>query len=295
MLAERSPSASTPATLDPRPSLDWLTANLSHIVAQPDGAGSRGTAKRCTELALAHAYLRTWVADGSLPAQPFAGHLDAWRDALRAHCDALRGHCDALARPLGGLYRAQPYLWLRAAGDRMPACERELARLARGGARADSVGVLHCLWKAGVLSRPPDWRAALVRWLAAWGDDDRSLDHSAYRVTHAAFYITDFGNDHAPVRPADRERLAALAERLLERWLPRERWDLVGELLIALACLHSDGSPHSEGARAFAAARAAGELTQDDRDEPFCRRYHVTVVDALRCAVGLRGSAAMEG
>jgi hypothetical protein len=286
MLAEWSPSASTPATLDPRPSLDWLTANLSHIVAKPDGAGSRGTVKRCAELALGHAYLRAWVADGSLPEQPFAGHLDAWRDALRGHC---------LACPLDSLYCAQPYLWLRAAGDRMPACERELDRLARGGARPDSVGLLQCLWKAGALSRRPDWRTALVRWLAAWGDDDRSLDHSAYRVTHASFYITDFGNEHAPVRPADRERLAALAERLLERWLPRERWDLVGELLIALACLHSDDSLHSDAERAFAAARTAGELAQDDRDEPFRRRYHVTVVDALRCAVGLRRSAAIEG
>jgi hypothetical protein len=287
ILAERPPSASTPATLDPRPSLDWLTANVAHVTAEPDGAGSRGTAKRCTELALAHAYLRVWVADGSLPAQPFAGHLDAWRDALR-------GHCEVPARPLDGLYRAQPYLWLRAAGDRMPARERELARLAHGGARADSVGVLQCLWKAGVLSRQPDWRAALVRWLAAWGDDDRSLDHSAYRVTHAAFYITDFGSEHAPVRPADCERLAALAERLLERWLPRERWDLVGELLVALACLHSGGALHSDGERAFAAARAAGELARDGRDEPFRRRFHVTVVDALRCAVGLRRPAATE-
>jgi hypothetical protein len=288
MLAERWPSASTPATLDPRPSLDWLTANLSHLAAEPDGAGARGTVKRCAELALAHAYLRVWVADGSLPAQPFAGHLDAWRDALR-------GHCAALARPLDGLYCAQPYLWLRAAGDRIPGYERELARLARGGARADSVGVLHCLWKAGVLSRPPDWRAALARWLAAWGDDDRSLDHSAYRVTHASFYITDFGNEQAPVRSADRERLGALAERLLERWLPRQRWDLVGELLIALACLHGDASLHSDGERAFAAARAAGELAQDDRDKPVRRRYHVTVVDALRCAVGLRRATALEG
>jgi hypothetical protein len=157
------------------------------------------------------------------------------------------------------------------------------------------VGVLHCLWKAGVLRDRPNWRAGLVRWLGAWGDDDGSLDHSAYRVTHASFYVTDFGNEHAPVRPGDRARLAALAERLLARWLPCSRWDLVGELLIALMCLDRDGAVRRDGERAFAAARAAGKLAPDDRDEPSPRRYHVTVVDVLRCAVGLRRTAAMEG
>jgi len=145
-----------------------------------------------------------------------------------------------------------------------------------------------------VLRRRPDWRAALVRWLAAWGDDGDSLDHSAYRITHASFYVTDFGNEDAPVESADHERLAALCERLLGRWLPRERWDLVGELLIALACLDRDGPGYRDAERAFAAARAAGGLVPDVRDEPFGPRYHVTLVDVLRCAVGLRAMAAPE-
>jgi hypothetical protein len=284
-LLPASATASIPAPLDPRPSLDWLTANLAQFTAAANGNGPRGIAKRSTELALTHAYLRAWVADGSVPAQPFAGHLDAWRDALRSQCDTRE-------LPLDGLYVAQPYLWLRAGGERLPRWERELDGLSRGGARADSVGVLHCLWKAGVLRRQPDWRAGLVRWLGAWGEHDDSLDHSAYRVTHASFYITDFGNEDAPVEPADRERLAALCERLLERWLPRERWDLVGELLIALACLDRDGPACRDAEQAFVVARAAQELTCD---EPFRRRYHVTLVDVLRCAVGMRRTAAMVG
>lgn len=291
MTAELRPASATeriPASLDPRPSLEWLTANLSQFTTGADGTEPRGIAKRSTELALTHAYLRAWVADGSLPAQPFAGQLDMWRNALRAQCDTREIALD-------GLYGAQPYLWLRATGERLPLWERQLDRLSRGGARADSVGVLHCLWKAGVLHRQPDWRAGLVRWLAAWGEHDSSLDHSAYRVTHAAFYVTDFGTEDAPVEPADRERLAALCERLLERWLPRGRWDLVGELLIALACLKRDGPAYRDAEQAFAAARAAEELTQGNRGDPFRRRYHVTVVDVLRCAVGLRRAAAMEG
>jgi len=287
-LRSASPTASIPASLDPRPSLDWLTANRSRFTTGTEGTEPRGIAKRSTELALAHAYLRAWVADGSLPAQPFAGPLDRWRDALR-------GRCDTWEMPLAGLYVAQPYLWLRATGERLLPWERELDRLSRGGARADSVGVLHCLWKAGVLRRRPDWRAGLVRWLAAWGEHDNSLDHSAYRITHAAFYVTDFGNEEAPVELADRERLAALCERLLERWLPRERWDLVGELLIALACLDRDGPAYRDAEQAFTAARAAEELTEGTCDEPFRRRYHVTLVDVLRCAVGLRRAAVMEG
>jgi hypothetical protein len=66
------------------PTLEWLTANLSQFITGADGTEPRGIAKRSTELALIHACLRAWVADGSLPAQPFAGQLDMRRNALES-------------------------------------------------------------------------------------------------------------------------------------------------------------------------------------------------------------------
>jgi len=171
--------------VDPRPAMEWTTAHLAELAAGHGDLDARSKAKRCGELSLLHAYLRFWVAEDALPAEPFARHLDAWHQTLRQSCEEPLLRQAALAYPPGGLYLAQPYLWLRRSGYRFGRWEDALATLSRSGARPDSVGLVHCLWKAGVLRTLPDWRTALVRWLAAWGEDERSWDHSAYRISHA--------------------------------------------------------------------------------------------------------------
>jgi hypothetical protein len=268
----------------PARSLSWLTARLEHFAPGSPGVPRETLAKRCTELGLVTAYLRAWVADGSLPAQPFARHADAWREALHARCQAAGEARIALEDGGRSLYHAQPYLWLRAGGYRVRSWERVLAGLSRRGARPRSVGVLHCLWKAG-LAGEPDWHEALKRWLTVWGDQPAARDRDAYRISHAAFYITDFGCQAPPVARVDRDRLEAVAVELLGRALAQERWDLVGELLIALACLDRQDPLQESAARAFE------ERWRPDGgagDPVFRRHHHTVMVDVLRCAVAGR-------
>ncbi|MGI9099327.1 MAG: DUF6895 family protein [Solirubrobacteraceae bacterium] len=279
--------------------MEWTTAHLAELAAGHGDLDARSKAKRCGELSLLHAYLRFWVAEDALPAEPFARHLDAWHQTLRQSCEEPLLRQATLAYPPGGLYLAQPYLWLRRSGYRFGRWEDALATLSRSGARPDSVGLVHCLWKAGVLRTQPDWRTALVRWLAAWGEDERSWDHSAYRISHAAFYVTDFGNQDPPVDEGDRERLVALAQHLLVRWLARERWDLVCELLVALTCLGRVGAANRQATRTLCATRRADGTLPADRvaaaahsrtagDEAFRSSYHTTMVDVMRCALAMR-------
>lgn len=290
---------------DPRPAMRWLTASLTHFAPGPGPAwvDARAMTKRCTELALTHSYVRTWVDNGSLPADPFGTDLEAWRSALEGHCTEQTPGERAGEDAADGLFHAQPYLWLRTTGYRLQSWEEELARLSAAAVRPGSVGIVHCLWKAGLVRSQPDWHRALVRWLTAWNGADHVSDHDAYRVTHAAFYITDLGNQDAPVEAADRDRLVDIARNLLGSSAVRGRWDLVGELLVALTCLGSDDAYQQDAARAFCAERAlsapaaaqpvasAGDETPEQRDEAFRRGYHTTMVDVLRCAVSTHRAA----
>jgi uncharacterized protein DUF6895 len=287
---------------DPQPDMRWLTAHLTQFVPGPRSVGARGVTKRCAELAMTYSYLRAWVREGSLPADPFAAELDAWQATLQRRCEdpALRRR--ALQEPDAALFHAQPYLWLRATGYRHDAWEHALAGLASDGVRPGSMGLLHLLWKAGLMRRQPDWSRALVRWLSAWGDHPGAWDHNAYRITHAAFYISDLGNQAPPVALADRDRLSDRARRLLVRSVAQRRWDLTGELLIALTCLGGEDSTHPQATRAFCGSRprvlSAGSGQTDgaghgaepaeNPDEAFRRRYHTTIVAVLHCATAAR-------
>lgn len=282
----------------------WLTASLAHFVPGPASVDARGMTKRCTELALTGAYLRAWVRDGSLPVTPFDDEIDAWQSALGRHCAQPALLRRALEQPHQGLFHAQPYLWLRSGGFRSAAWEEALAALSNAAVRPTSIGLLHCLWRAGLLRRRPDWGRALARWLSAWGTHERGWDHDAYRVTHAAFYISDFGCQRAPVEPADRDRLVDLARRLLADAVARGRWDLAGELLVALTCLGEEDRCTRRAASAFRASRRAAAAVPDERcagrpqerlDETFRAGYHTTIVDVLRCAVSARSDAGHGG
>ncbi len=291
---------------DPRADMEWLTARLAQFVPGPPSVCARGMTKRCAELAMTCCYLREWVHDGSLPADPFAVHLDAWEASLRRRCEDPALQRRALGEPGDALFHAQPYLWLRATGYRVCAWERALAGLACAGVRPASMGVLNVLWKAGLMRRAPDWRRALERWLAEWNRHPETSDHNAYRVTHAAFYISDLGNRAPPVASVDLDRLAGHGRQLLERSVARRRWDLTGELLIALTCLGREDVSHGPAAEAFCAswppahplAAARGDSaahareTAADPDEAFRRRYHTTIVNVLRCAVATRPAQA---
>jgi hypothetical protein len=294
-----------PELTDPLPAMEWLTAHLTQFVPGPRSVRARGMTKRCAELAMTYSYLRAWVREGSLPANPFAVQLDAWQEILQRRCEDRALRRRVFEDPDAALFHAQPYLWLRATGYQADGWEDALARLTSDGVRPASMGVLHLLWKAGLLRPQPDWRRALVRWLSGWGDHCKPWDHDAYRITHAAFYISDLGNQVPPVAPADLDRLIDLARRLLVRATARRRWDLTGELLIALTCLAGEDPLQRQVTRAFctswtmapaaASPRTGGvhrRKTTEDLDEAFRRRYHTTIVDVLRCATTVRAAEA---
>jgi 2-polyprenyl-6-methoxyphenol hydroxylase-like FAD-dependent oxidoreductase len=286
MPVERVAARRPDTTVDPGPSLRALTVYLERLAARPDQLSDWQQTKCYGELALIHHYLRSWVREGSMPRQPFAAQLAVWADHLTDHCNRIHPEIDGGPDDLSGrLYHLQPYLWLRAAGYRSAPAEEMLARLARAGARPDSIGLYYCLWKAGLVRRQPDWRAALPRWLALWGETAESWDHSDYLITHAAFYVTDFGNHPAPVEPSDLDRLARINQQLLRRSVARSAWDLVGEGLIALACLARDQTAeYDQATRRFCQAR------RTDGPHAGWGSYHTTLVDVLRCATALRAA-----
>lgn len=297
----------------PAAALRWLTASLAQFVPGPPAIEARGLTKRCTELALTAAYLRSWVRDGSLPAEPFAAELEAWERALRCRCEDPEVLRTALRDPEAALFCAQPYLWMRASGYRLDAWEEALAQLSASGVRPASTGLVHCLWKAGLVRLEPDWDRALARWLSAWGE--RPAERNAYRVTHAAFYVTDFGNHQPPVSDGARDRLVDAARRLLERAAARRRWDLVAELLMALTYLRREDARHREAARALrrgwataadapdggesgatpgsssSSRSATGCDSREGDHDNFRRRYHTTLVEVLRHAATARSFA----
>lgn len=291
-----------PELTDPRPDIRWITAHLPQFVPATASVPARGVTKRCAELAMTCSYLRMWVRHGSLPAAPFAAQLDAWQAMVQRRCEDLAVRRRALEDPDAALFHAQPYLWLRVTGYRSGAWEDALSELAADGVRPTSMGVLHLLWKAGLMRDQPDWRRALAVWLAAWGDRSEPWDHNAYRITHAAFYISDLGNEAPAAEPDDHERLVAHARRLLRRSVARRRWDLTGELLTAVSCLDGEDALHRSATRAFCASwrqqlaadsGGTGDLGhgRPDPDEAFRRKYHTAIVDLLRCAVTVRSEA----
>lgn len=123
-------------------------------------------------------------------------------------------------------------------------------------------------------------------------------DTDVYAITHALFYLTDFGRCVAPVLDGD-HLLAVrwIIETLLGLYLRRRHWDLVGELLLDCYCLHwypdiiftlaweilmeaqlADGS--IPGPR-FSEEHLS--LLPDSQKMQYCfeQNYHTTIVNAI--------------
>jgi hypothetical protein len=125
-----------------------------------------------------------------------------------------------------------------------------------------------------------------------------ATDGDAYAITHALFYLSDFG--HQPIAfpsNADEERSLLVVEELLGMYLHCGNWDLVGELLLSCYCLRrttfdlytlgwqallneqwADGSmpgPHLDR------RQADGLEGAKRRSYLFEQSYHTTLVAAL--------------
>ncbi|AUX46567.1 uncharacterized protein SOCE26_080730 [Sorangium cellulosum] len=285
--------------------LSWVTRHLDAFIPWEDDQVSLASLKRLGDLSFPCSYLHAWQTSASCARLPLAQHLPRWEALLLRCCEDSRFLDAALADPEEGLYRMQLYGWLRVMGYRSARCEDVMRQLWRRGCTPRSVGALHCLWKAGYVRREPDWAALCREHVLSREACVDSLDvKTTYRVTHALFYATDFGNQALPLPKGEADRVAGVVERLLHRYHLRGKWDVVGELLINLVCLGRHGSAlYDRALRAFTGARLPGGAIPMNRDfeqefhaaegrmpdsEVFRWCHHPTLVELVHCAAALR-------
>ena len=93
------------------------------------------------------------------------------------------------------------------------------------------------LYESGILSKPLN-----VLYVT---------DHDTYTITHALFFLTDFGARSIPGITASRfEEVCSTVAHLLGIYIHRGDWDLVGELLLCCLCLRRTESLSTASASA---------------------------------------------
>ncbi|MEV7419443.1 hypothetical protein [Streptomyces sp. NPDC089919] len=121
----------------------------------------------------------------------------------------------------------------------------------------------------------------------------------AYGVTHAAFYLGDFGRTAPGLDAAGLAHAHDLVERMLRHGVAHEEWDLIAELVLTQFILGRDPLRTPSGAAAVAclvrAQRPDGALPGRSAElaaqpaapgaEFFGRAYHTTLVTALMALV----------
>lgn len=157
--------------------------------------------------------------------------------------------------------------------------------------------LLHTLELAGIASPAPDYAQVLPMTLLVADPNVWELSVSdLYAITHAVFYVTDFGQREV-AWPAG-TTTAGVADLLLACLAvarAREDADLVGELLMCLTCVRAPESAFERSARAWLRSwqepngRLEGppgviprRLTEADADwGSWATAYHTTIVGAL--------------
>lgn len=125
-------------------------------------------------------------------------------------------------------------------------------------------------------------------------------DAEAYSITHALFYLGDFGSCPISIIPSSHtNQICWLVEILLGMYLHTANWDLAGELLLSCHCLGRTTSEfYALGWHALKAAQWPdgavpgpaydanhGQDSQQERVYIFDKCYHTTLVAALAGAV----------
>ena len=164
--------------------------------------------------------------------------------------------------------------------------------------------VRHLLDMGGFAFRLPSYRALSQASIIVKNMNPIYMtQEDAYSITHALFYVSDFGA--RPVRSFSRSqvrRIHRLLEQLLGMYIYRGDWDLVGELLLSCHCLRWTTSPwfdlgwealcsaqHPDGAvpgPTYEPKKLAGikDMTKK-REYVFKQCYHTTLVATLAGAL----------
>jgi hypothetical protein len=113
--------------------------------------------------------------------------------------------------------------------------------------------LLHTLELAGIDCPAPGVEQVLPLTLVANDPNVWELSTGdVYAITHAVFYLSDFGRRHVAWPPStDAATVVDLLHGCLALARARADADLVGELLMCLTCLHAPVAPVEERARAW--------------------------------------------
>jgi len=246
--------------------------------------------KRLAELALACILLESW-SQSVCPAPcalcgEFGRALPRWRRFLIEQCEDQRYAEYARKVPARGLDALLPYLALRSGGYRYDFHEESLRRLESSGLldlrEREAYRFLEAqwiLWRAGWSVAEPDWKGLFMRTSLARRRRLSYIDTiSVYAATHSVFYITDFG-DRALGELADlRGEVTEFLTCSLVHYWRLHHWDLVGECLLALACLNTERRSLAVAAEGALARRWwEGRLPATSRDEEACRQSETTL------------------
>ena len=86
-------------------------------------------------------------------------------------------------------------------------------------------------------------------------------EEAVYELTHTIFYLSDFGFWNMDLPPAECERTLRFIERLTDKCVQCDYWDMTGELIWTQFCL--DGDPvHSASGTAWHTATPASPAGQ---------------------------------
>jgi hypothetical protein len=131
--------------------------------------------------------------------------------------------------------------------------------------------------------------------LAKLGTVRSISEQEVYELTHSIFYLTDFGFHNTDLRPADRERILPIINRLADYCIRNDYWDLTAELIWTQFCLGEDPANSASGRAGIQRlrqvqlpngaipGRSSGRLPGESATlvEIFRKAYHTTLVTAL--------------
>lgn len=285
--------------------LDWIGSNLDHFdpYAASAASATHGRAKAALELALlCDCAARLPGGDAKELGEAASLVRTLWQDP--GFPRLFEGRSGAAAS-YGLVYAA-----LAPDGIDATVCRGALARLAPGvlapGGKpplkrleiryyADRAGLAHRIEPyAELIPVSP-----LVALRPAEQDGPPLTDSDAYSLTHAAFYLGDFGRRRPALPDGAAGRARDLVGRMLGHCVEHDRWDLAAELVLAQFILGCDPLRTAPGAAAVGLlARVQGPdgalpgrsaaqqaTASDSAAEIFRKTYHTTLVTALMALI----------
>jgi hypothetical protein len=281
--------------------IGWLGCNLDFFdpFSEPGRSASHKKVKAALELALLrHCWARLAPDDGRLC--PVTARIRAlWqRHAFRQLLDAE----PCYARQYGLIYTALAPADVRAPGQVTPVLPMASQRLAPPGLSpyhrletrcyAEKARIAHAIEPCPGLFEQSLPAASPGRECS--GDAPLTI-RQAYTLTHAAFYISDFGFHPPQATRSSLRRASGLAGQMLDYCVCQDRWDLIAELVLAQHCLGGDPAGSAAGVAGIRSllraqsssgaipARSAALKAQApvSAAEFFRKAYHPTIVTAL--------------